>query len=264
MGTINIKPEIQKVKIKGRIRDIDVYSKAELKKFSPAVLGLGDIGAKSSRIEVVAVVFDLAGFTNFCSQVDPHLSMPRFLKEFLNWLFESIAAECENTKIKLEQGITLYSDLPFFAKFMGDGVLFLWNAENMGMVEVCNILITVRIISNQYSSVFVPKIEKHLSYVPKSLRCGVARGQVCSVGNGEDYVGPCINMASRLQKLSNIGFCCSNRGIDLEEGMPGATAERYVVKSVSIRGIGRDELVIIRKAEFEKLSKKDKAVFRDV
>lgn len=262
MGTINIKSERKKVHKKGRIRVLDLHRRAELKKFSPAVLRLGDIGARSRQIDVIAAVFDLSGFTNFCGQVDPHLSMPRFLKEFLSWLFESIKSEFENERFR--EGILLYSDLPFFAKFMGDGVLFLWNAEDMDMVMICNILIIVRNITSRYGSVFIPEIKKHLSHVPKSLRCGVARGLACSVGNGEDYVGPCINIASRLQKLSELGFCCSKRGIDLEDGMPKEIGERFMVKSVPIRGIGEGELVIVRKADFERLRKRDKAVFKDV
>ena len=93
MGTINIKGEEREIKLKGEIQVRTLYRKSELNKFSPAVLKLGDIGKKSKQIDVIAAVFDLSDFTKFCSQVDPHLSMPRFLKEFLNWLFESIKYE---------------------------------------------------------------------------------------------------------------------------------------------------------------------------
>lgn len=260
MGTINIETVRQEVKVEGKTGFRDLYPEAELERFSPAVLGLGDVGARSRQIGVIAAVFDLSGFTNFCSQVDPHLSLPRFLKEFLNWLFESIKSQFEEKRFS--QGILLYANLPFFAKFMGDGVLFLWDAENMTMKKICNVMVSLSNICDQYRSVFLPKIRKHLSDVPKSVRCGVARGQVCSVGNGEDYVGPCINIASRLQKLSNLGFCFSYRGIDLEEGMLKETAKAYIVKRASIRGVGRDELVVVEEYEFGKLSKKDKAVFK--
>ena len=77
-------------------------------------------------------------------------------------------------------------------------------------------------------------------------------------------MGPCINIASRLQKLSNLGICVSIRGIDFEEGMRKETAEKYMVKSVPIRGIGKGELVIVQKWEFEKLPKRDKVIFKDV
>lgn len=262
MGTIKTKTERKEVKVNGKTGVYDFYQEDELKKFNTAVLGLGNVGVKSRQIGVLAAVFDLAGFTNFCSQVDPHLSMPRFLKEFLDWLFESIKSEFEFKRFS--EGVVLYANLPIFAKFMGDGVLFLWDVENMQMNLICNVVVSLSNICGQYSSAFAPKIKKHLSDVPKSLRCGVARGQVCSVGNGEDYVGPCINIASRLQKLSNLGFCFSKRGIDFEEGMLKAAAETYIVKRVSIRGVGRDELVVVEKGVFEKLSKRDKTLFKDV
>ena len=92
-------------------------------------MALGDIGQASRRIDVIAVVFDLSGFTDCCNHVDAHLSMPIFLKEFLSWLFKCIVSELEQKRFR--EGILLYTHLPFFAKFTGDGVLFLWNTENM-------------------------------------------------------------------------------------------------------------------------------------
>ena len=262
MGTINIQSKRKDVTKKGVTRVYDLYSRAELRKFSPVILGLADIGRKARRIDVIAAQFDLSGFTDFCSQIDSHLSMPRFLKEFIDWIFENIQSEF--TEKRFRQGVLLYSDLPFFAKFTGDGVLFLWNTENMDMRKICNVLIIAGNLCSRYRRVFVPAARKYLSDVPRGLRCGVACGMVCSVGNGEDYVGSCINMASRLLKTSNIGICCSRRGMDFEEGMRSETAELYITKRVSIRGIGKDQLVIVRKAEFEKLLKRDKAVFKDV
>lgn len=262
MGTVNIEYETKTIRAKGKGGVALMYKKSGLEGFSPEVLGLGNIGAKSKQIGVIAVIFDLSGFTNFCGQVDPHLSMPRFLSGFLNWLFKEIRSELELRRF--EEEIALYSEVPFFAKFMGDGVLFLWNTKNMNDIMICNIITTLRDVCMKYDSDFVPKIKGHLSYFPTSLRCGVACGNVCSVGNGEDYVGPCINIASRLQKLSSLGFCISRRGIDFEEGMPRKNAKELVVKSVPIRGIGEEELVIIEKSEFENLSPKEKVLFKDV
>jgi hypothetical protein len=262
MGTINIKSERREVKVKGEVGVYPVYRKANFRKFGPKALKLGDIGARSKELDVIAGVFDLGGFTSFCGQVDPQLSMPKFLNEFLNWLFNGIKSELEVRRCK--QGIAVWSELPFFTKFTGDGVLFLWNIENMDNDMICNIVISLRNVCRRYSRDFVPRMEKSISRVPKSLRGGVACGKVFSVGNGEDYVGACINIATRLQKLSNLGFCFSKRGIDFEDGMSPEIAERYAVKCVSIRGIGRDELVVVRKSDFEKLSKRAKVVFKDI
>ena len=262
MGTIDIKPAKKKVKVKGKIRTLELYNEANLEKFRPSLLlGLGNIGARSRQIHVIAIVFDLAGFTRFCSQADPHLSIPMFLKEFLKWLFESIKSGLEVERF--EQGVRLYSDLPFFAKFTGDGVLFLWDTKDMDIVKICNIVAMMGFISDRYRDDFAPSMKKHLTNMPESIRCGVARGLVCSVGNGKDYVGPCINLATRLQKLSNLGSCCSKKGIDMDRGMTKAVAGIHTVKIVKIRGIVGDELVIVRKKEFRELSEEDKAIFKD-
>ena len=91
----------------------------------------------------------------------------------------------------------------------------------------------------------------------------MARGMVVSVGNGEDYVGPCINTAARLQKLSSLTFCISRRGFDIEKNMPRETASKYILKSVPVRGIGECELVWIRKDEFDRLHDEEKKLFQE-
>ena len=66
------------------------YTDKELKKFAPGVLGLGRIQKEAVRVEAVAAVFDLSGFTKFCNLRDPQLYVPKFMNEFLNWLFDAI------------------------------------------------------------------------------------------------------------------------------------------------------------------------------
>ena len=126
---------------------------------------------------------------------------------------------------------------------------------------MCNVVVSLENTCKRYKNNFVPKIRRELSEIPPKIRCGVAMGMVCSVGNGEDYIGPCINIASRLQKLSGLSFCFSRRGFDYEKGMVKETADSYIVKKVSIRGIGDDERVCVPKADFEKLNKKERDIF---
>lgn len=262
MGTIDIKPVRKKVKLRSKTKVMPLYEEADLRKFNSARLGLGNIGANSRQIDAIAVVLDLSGFTEFCSRADSHLRMPVFLKEFLKWLFERIRSDIVIRR--LEEGVRTYTYLPFFAKFMGDGVLFLWDTANMNDDRICNVVIQMDNISSEYGYGFVPQIRKRVTNIPERLRCGVARGQVCSVGNGQDYVGQCINLASRLQKYSGLRFCCWSIGIDMEKGMVKSTVEMYTTKIVEIRGIGGEELVIIRKSEFERLSEEDKGSFKHV
>ena len=45
-----------------------------------------------------------------------------------------------------------------------------------------------------------------MSRVPLKLRCGIARGQIMSIGDASLFVGPCINVAARLQKLGKFSL----------------------------------------------------------
>lgn len=238
---------------------INVTPNENFDKFSESILNLGNIENKSNLINGLSVMFDLEGFTNFCKQIDPQLAVPEYLSEFLKWIFKIVKEEL--IEKKHDEGYRLYAPFPFLSKFLGDGILFLWNTENMDENEINNIVASMLNICKEYSFKFYPAISSRITDAPKKLRCGIARGAIYSVGNGQDYVGPCINMSARLQKLSNLGFCFSRRGIN-----PSAMSEDYEIqfttKKVNIRGIGENELVCVLKSEFEKLSDEEKKLFK--
>ncbi len=262
MGKITLEEQHKIVEVEGGQKRIKLLSltSEQFDRFNPDVLGLGDISSPSTQVEALAAIFDLSGFTNFCSQVDPHLAVPEYLSRFLDWLFGEIKKG--SVRESHEEEKILWASLPFLAKFSGDGVLFLWDAKNMGGAEICNVVTSLWEICNGYVQEFYPTIRKVATQPPKVLRCGVSRGMVFSVGNGEDYVGPCINISARLQKLSSLTFCFSRRGFDIEKHMPEETAAKYVLKSVALRGIGEDELVWVRKEEFDGLNDEEKTFFR--
>ena len=262
MGRVDLEEQQSTVTLEGGQKYIKLVTmnNEQFDRFNPNVLGLGDISLPSAQVEALAAMFDLSGFTTFCSQVDPHLAVPEYLSRFLDWLFGEIKKGLlreSNTEEKV-----LWASLPFLAKFTGDGILFLWDTKNMGGSEICNVVTSLWEICANYVREFYPIIKRLVAHPPKLLRCGISRGMVVSVGNGEDYVGPCINVAARLQKLSSLSFCFSRRGFDIEKHMPEETAARYVLKSVALRGIGEDELIWVRKEEFDNLTDEEKALFK--
>jgi len=260
LGKIILKRTVKTVKVKGEEKRVWLLDNEKFDSFNPDVLGLGDISLRSTQVEAIAAVFDLSGFTNFCSRIDPHLTVPEYLSRFLDWLFKEIKKEF--VAESYEEGKKLWADLPFLAKFLGDGVLFLWDTENMSGTGICNVVTSLRIICRDYKNKFYREIKKAVVEPPNILRCGIARGRVFSVGNGEDYVGPCINLASRLQKLSLLTFCVSRRGFDFEKDIAKDEFPIYVLKSVSLPGIGENELVWVLKEEFDDLPDEEKALFR--
>ena len=245
----------------GHYFSVDSY---EFEKFSPDVLGLGDLSTPGEYVEALAAVFDLEGFTKFCNQSDPHLATPEFLSEFLNWLFGKISQEIQTPELQPLTNVTLWCSLPFFSKFMGDGILFLWDTTYANSnLEVGNVILLLERICKNYLTEFRPHIKNMVAGAPLRLRCGIARGRVISVGNGQDFVGPCINIASRLQKLGQLGFCVARKGINPSSCFRRQQAKRFMTKQVGIRGIGEEELVVVLQKEFENLPAKEKKLFSD-
>jgi class 3 adenylate cyclase len=232
--------------------------------FNPSVLGLGDVACKGHYVHSMASFFDLEGFTDFCNQVESHLVIPEFLSRYLQWLFQQLAAEFKEGS----DGTTvrLWGSLPFYAKFLGDGILFMWDTDLcQGFSGKVNIAQSLLSITDLYRTSFLPEIRKAVSKPPCRLRCGIALGQVISIGGGADYVGSCINLASRLQKLSTLSFAISRRGFDLSKSpdLQGSLRSFLVLKRTAIRSIGEQELVYIRRDEFDAMSSDEQQLFQD-
>jgi class 3 adenylate cyclase len=246
----------------GKGRTFLVLEKSDLDRFDISILGLGDLKRTSRPVEAMAAVFDLEGFTNFCKQIDPHLSLPNFLSRFLDWLLQ----ELKNQTVKTEypEGSELWHPLPFFMKFLGDGLLVLWDCEEMHPVAIRNIIVSLRVICNRYKQMLLKELSALVVDPPGALRCGIARGTVFSVGDSSDYVGSCINMAARLQKLPGVSFAVNQRGVAIhEEDVATFYKNDILVQKVSIRGIGENELVCILKSDAAKMSKEDRKLYRD-
>lgn len=236
--------------------------KTKLDKYDPTVLGLGDITLESKRIDALCAILDLSGFTAFCKQIDPRFTIPTFLNAFLEWFFATLRKSCIAEEKK--DVYFTYSDPPFLTKFLGDGLLLIWDLQNVEDISRCNMVSVLFDLCKQYGDQFYPKIVKEVSDAPKAMRCGIARGDVFTVGNGEDFVGACINVAARLQKIGSLSFAVAKRGMLLEKHMGEGYMEKFTVKRATIRGIGDNELIYVLKTECAHLSSEDKAIIRDI
>jgi class 3 adenylate cyclase len=253
--------ETDYLRIKVHGKPLMVLSHEALAQFDLELLGLGDLTQTANPCDAIAAVFDLEGFTNFCKQIEPHLSVPVFLQEFLTWLMGEIKKQ--TIRKKHRAGVALWSPLPFFVKFMGDGLLVLWDASNMGEVTKRNVIVTASDICDCYKTDFFGTIRGKVVEPPPVLRCGIARGTVYSVGDGNDYVGSCINMSVRLSRLPGVTFAFNRRGFNLEEARDVEFFNAgVIIRHVSIRGIGENELIGIRMEEFKSLTAEDRKRFR--
>jgi class 3 adenylate cyclase len=248
--------------VQGEGGPADTLTNEQFARFNTALLGLGDISDEGQTIQALAAIFDLSGFTTFCGQTDPHLVVPSFLDKFLRWTFEAIGREMTS---RVEGGLVhLWCRLPIFNKFLGDGLLFLWDTKRMDPThELGNVVVSLNNICKDYVGGFVPMIAGQFTSYPKQLRCGIARGQVVSIGGGLDYVGPCINIASRLQKMGNLSFAVLRKGFDPSMCLDPEVQPKFITRKAQIRGVGDGELIVVRKIEYDSLSPEEKSLFRD-
>lgn len=234
----------------------------EFDSFNTSILGLGDVSSNGEYIQALSVILDLGNFTDFCNQIDSQIVVPEFMDRFLKWLFHEIK---QVSKVEEKNGqVLLWNDLPFYAKFLGDGILLLWDVRGTGRDQnmLINIANRMLAVTQAYKKDFYPEIKRQMAKPPNILRCGIARGQIISIGNGEDFIGNCINVSSRLQKILSLSFAISRRGFELP---PDSGLGKFLVtKRYRIRGIGEEELIYVLRNEFDQLTDNEKKLFLDV
>jgi class 3 adenylate cyclase len=238
----------------------DVLPIDDFNSFGPGSLGLGDISREGKTIQALCAVFDLTGFTAFCGQPESQLVVSEYLDAYLNWIFKELANQMKERET--EGKAVLWCRLPFFAKFLGDGLLFLWDTVGMTRTEMSILVLSVQNVLDEYRDTFLPKIKKCVSAPPPALRCGIARGQIIAIGNGDDFVGPCINIASRLQRLGALSFAVSRRGMAFQD-TDNDFWKDFQLKRIALPGISQDELVYVRKKEFTALAPAEKSGFQE-
>ena len=231
-------------------------------KFNPAMLDIGNLSTPCEEKSAITAVFDITDFTKFCNQVDAYMEIPRFLNYFLKWFFACIVQGLTEEDDGVKS--TFWADFPMLVKYLGDGLLIVWNTQRMDSAQVCRLVATLYNICKAYNREFFPQINTIISKPPSVLRCGVARGKVFSIGGGRDYVGHCINNASRLSHMDGLTFCFPQRGFQVREDMPAEYARLFIPKYVSIKGISDNEMVWVLKEEFNRLPEEKKKQYRNL
>jgi hypothetical protein len=138
--------------------------------------------------EVLALVIDIRGFSLFCEQ--PDIESPYtcgLMSAFYNMV-----------------GRSLQRFPPEMIKFMGDGVLAIWETTPADREIAVNIALTAALdLRDKWSIV---KDSPHFTHgAPEGIGSGICFGLASHLQIGDDYIGRPINIASRL-----CGACPAN------------------------------------------------------
>lgn len=197
----------------------------------------------TQQTEAIVAVFDLSGFSSFCCQADP-ADIPNFLNAFLEWLFNKIEGDMASDGVNTPP---LWKEPPFFAKFLGDGIMLLWDTGNMVDRQVANLMAVLLDTCDTYRYEFCIGVSEHIKNPPRTLRCSIARGGVFPVNNGRDYVGHCINVAAHLQEHKRFSFCIAGKGFDIAGFMEDSLASQLLSLPLPIKGIGTNMVWVLRR-----------------
>lgn len=214
------------------------------------------------RLLAVAVIFDLEGFTEFCTQPQVEHRIPALL----NRLSELLCSCLDRSWAPGDDCAFHLAELGFPAqvKFLGDGGLLIWllPEEDEGQLSFLLALLSRLYIARRSFGDVVEtfKDDFGLPRMPDKVRIGLAAGEIVrlnSVAGEEEFVGFPINLASRLQGYCRgLGFLASAR-----IGIPSEFLEEHGFQKVyakRLRGFSK-EVLIVDKADFYSLSSKERA-----
>ena len=212
----------------------------------------------------IAMIFDLEGFSKFFNQPDIHEYIPKYLNHVLQAVDVCIFG---GRKFWLPDQPKLDRTdlLPVHRKFLGDGVLYLWTPakgkEDFSQAFIFALANRMWNLKNEFAAVnraaseTVPVVE-----LPPRIRIGIARGTVFELpveGRPEpEYIGFCINLASRLQGYCPaLGFLASAR-LDLPQDLIDRHGYARVV-ATRIKGFPK-EMLFVDREEYARLQEATK------
>lgn len=206
---------------------------------------------ESSVHKAIVVSLDLVGFSNFCSQPEASIAVPRLSKFFFDLLNKQLADDAERSPLAIYKSGRLIT--PDFIKFTGDGALMFWIRDKQADFpqEFCNLVVqTMRDFQTKLAAE-LPDCEKkwRVHKLPKRVRVGIATGIVyalrpphafTSLTEPNDYVGYCVNLAVRLQgHCSELGFLTHG---DLHPELPGMD----LYTAIKMKGVQTEPVALFR------------------
>lgn len=215
-------------------------------------------------VKIIVVILDLEGFTKFFDTASPNknIIVASYVNSFLRWV---------NYRLDLEVDRGRLPDRPRLSKFLGDGLLYIWEVERQRLtpghiLDLMNFCYNLTRGKDCYEKEFLPEFMEQLGQdwscdYPEHLRASISLGHAVKYvqrGRTVDYVSECINIASRLLKLNSEVYFMAHSDVHI-----GTKIHGYVKRKIhNIKGIGKPIVVYMDEKDFTALS--DKSMFQDM
>jgi class 3 adenylate cyclase len=155
--------------------------------------------------DAIALIYDLEGFSQFVNQPDAQ----NYVSKFFNHVSRAVETVIYGGHAYWLDETYPELDEPIHQKFLGDGALYIWEAPyNSTMLSEFSLelLNRLRFLSLGFATVERNSLERvPIALRPQRIRFGLSVGRVHRLkrtdlpGAEDEFVGICINLASRLQ-----------------------------------------------------------------
>lgn len=208
----------------------------------------------------IVLFFDLEGFSRFFNQPDVNEYVTKFLNHVYAAVGTCISGGPAYWDQKNSKDYTSLSIQPIHVKFMGDGALYIWTPTHPG-AEFSSAFISLLLNRLFNLKLWFPSVLEQCAQdvpvidLPSRIRFGLARGTIFELRhqgkNQKEFIGFCLNLASRLQSYCrSLGFIASARIGMSQEGMKKYGYKKVIAKKIA--GFS-PEIVIVDAEEFDRL-----------
>ena len=184
--------------------------------------------AKGSMENVIALFYDIRGFSRFCSNENP-LVVNKLIKDFYLYLLGT------------------HYEKACYLKLVGDGLLFIFKHTISNKVSLPNTIIRA---SYKIIKEFPKRCEKNKltnEELPTEIGVGISPGMAIRLFCGTktlDYIGDCVNVAARLNNLARPkGIVIDSRIND--KMIPTNLISHFKKHKIYVPGISEDKGQII-------------------
>lgn len=207
--------------------------------------------------KALIMLFDLEGFSKFFNQPDVNDYVPKYLNVIFDAVNLCIEGGDAYWRLKsLRKNPYEPLPKPIHTKYLGDGAMYIWRYSDLKKDEIIYLINRLWILANNFDKINLRATELVPVFdTPKRIRFGITAGSVYKLtypnSDSEEYIGYCINLASRLQSYCReIGFIVSAR-LDVSNDLLREFDYKKVV-AVQIKGFPH-EIVIVDRNDYDNL-----------